>query len=149
MPNFKTPVGECNAYKTNTFTLRGDSSYNVKPAHCQRDYCWTSSQYKSFMQHAMDCGSLGEFIIITVRKDLFIVDGQHRLKALADFKNDVFPIKDVDTGEEWFYSQLPISTKRFDVEDMPCYIREIRLKEYDAELAERIYNGYNFGGVKH
>ncbi len=59
------------------------------------------------MQHAVDTQHYGDVIVIIVnRRELYIVDGQHRIKAINDFKNDVFPINDVDTGEEWFYSEL-------------------------------------------
>jgi hypothetical protein len=59
------------------------------------------------VQHAVDTQHYGDVIVIIVnRRELYIVDGQHRIKAINDFKNDVFPINDVDTGEEWFYSEL-------------------------------------------
>jgi hypothetical protein len=149
MPNFKTPVGRVIAEKATLWELQDGNHYKVKPAHCQREYCWRPEQYQAFIQHAVDASTIGEIIVIIENhRTLHIVDGQHRLKAIADFKNDVFPIKDVDTGKEWFYSQLD-NWEQHDIDTILCYIRRIHVKEYDPVLAKKIYDGYNFGGVRH
>jgi len=149
MPNFKTPVGRVIAEKATLWELQDGNHYKVKPAHCQREYCWRPEQYQAFIQHAADADTIGEIIVIIENnRTLHIVDGQHRLKAIADFKADVFPIKDVDTGKEWFYSQLDDGGQH-SIDLILCYIRRIHIKEYDPILAQKIYDGYNFGGVRH
>jgi hypothetical protein len=151
-PKFRTPVGECNVVNTTAWTLIDGNQYSVKPAHCQREYCWRPEQYQAFIQHAVDTQNYGEVIVIIENhRELYIVDGQHRIKAINDFQNDVFPINDVDTGEEWYYSDICRIDVGFsmDFRLIKVSIREIHLPEYDPVLAQKIYDGYNFGGVRH
>lgn len=109
---------------------------NGERLYYQRDFCWTTNDKQLLIEsiyRGVDCGK------IVVREHSYkevegeikngnnefaffdIVDGKQRLKALADFINDVFPDKngkyfsDFSTlGKRFFYNKLCFTFAKLD-----------------------------------
>jgi hypothetical protein len=117
----------------------------------QRPAVWTAEQKVRFMESAWMGLHLGTYVVNRNdswdeklgrphRADLWLIDGQQRLRALEEYLDGAFPV----FGYRW--SQLPRhEQRRLD----NTTFSQSTVHEGDEALLRELYDRLNFGGTPH
>jgi hypothetical protein len=128
----------------------GNDDDIIESAHCQRNLCWSYTQYQAYVTHCLETKHCGNFIIYRPQySDVkYILDGQHRKEAWRLFIEGDLTIQ--KEGEIIRWSDFIKDEVRELKRGLKCSIDAIETRTpYDKSLAEDIYNKFNFTGVKH
>lgn len=121
------------------------------PAKCQRELCWDTEQYKSFIIHSIETYNAGDLILYRHEEDYscrYILDGQHRIHAWEEYMKGSFSIEYI--GKTIYFSDFTERDISILSNRLMCKVQEIGTDgKYDHELTELIYNRFNFSGVAH
>ena len=115
----------------------------------QRPPVWSQEQSIKFIESAWLGVHLGIYVINMTDTwhgnfvhctDLWIIDGQQRLRAISGYIHDEFPVF------ELLYSELnKVEKRKFDAIPFSCNI----VKEDDEKKLRKLYDIMNFGGTTH
>jgi Protein of unknown function DUF262 len=113
----------------------------------QRPPVWTKAQARRFIESAWMGISLGTYVVnrndhsIGSHTDLWLIDGQQRLRAVQSYLEDEFPVFGMR------FSKLNARERRHWAMNIafPC----IMIHEADETKLRDLYNRLNFGGTAH
>jgi hypothetical protein len=115
----------------------------------QRPLVWTERQKIRFIESAWTGLHLGTYVVnrLEIRNDgraepvdRWLIDGQQRLSAIADYANDAFPVFGAKFSEI-----TPAERRRFEQVSFPCSVTRLR----DENALRDLYDRLNFGGTPH
>jgi len=123
----------------------------------QRPPVWTLAQKTRFVESALLGITMGSIVVCDAmnlpmqsphrfaRTDRWLVDGQQRLMALLDYRNDLItPFAGTACEHRW--SDLTVVERR---RFWSLQIGIIRIATADEALLREIYDRLNFGGTAH
>jgi hypothetical protein len=115
----------------------------------QRPAVWTQAQKIRFIESAWLGVHLGTYVVNRNDAwvndqphpmDLWLIDGQQRLRAIQEYLTDVFPVFDLRYGELNY-----LEKRRFDAFPFACSI----VHESSEAVLRLLYDRLNFGGTQH
>lgn len=113
----------------------------------QRPPVWSVEQSTRFIESAWLGFHLGHYVVNETNRarrpgstDLWLIDGQQRLRAIKAYLDDEFPVlghrwSDLDSLEQWAFKNTAFA--------------RTSIRESDEAKLRDLYNRLNFGGVAH
>lgn len=130
----------------------GDDGLKLQPAHCQRPLVWTHHQYNAYLLHLLTERQAGTFTLATCNDmDVrYVIDGQHRVKAITSFLNNQWPVKlSGRRSHRLYFSHFDERDQRTIKRGILANLVEVIMPTYSNAIVEQVYNATNFTGVSH
>ena len=123
------------------------NTYNPQPAHCQRALVWAESNYSHYLRGVLGKygNGVGHFLLAFDKAtyQTYVVDGQHRIKALREFFYGGRRVA-LPNGQSIAFTELDEESQKWVKQHAIGTATIITMPHYMSNLVEQMYDDFNY-----